>query len=81
MNETNYLTSGSRDATYFRLLETNVWVLDAMTDMSVGGIGWKSTIRVRLLHAMVRRKIRLGKGKLNVYDQAKSGIPINQAGS
>lgn len=79
MNETNYLTSASLDATYRRLLETTLFVLDAMGDMRVGvGKGWKSAVRVRLLHAMVRRRIRLGRGKLKVYDQEVSGIPINQ---
>ncbi|KAM0788584.1 hypothetical protein ACM66B_001706 [Microbotryomycetes sp. NB124-2] len=80
MKATAYLTSNSRDATYRRLLETTLFVLDAMTDMRVGkGKGWRSAVRVRLLHAQVRRKIRLGLGKEGKYDYEEHGIPINQA--
>ncbi|KAK4058532.1 hypothetical protein OIO90_000694 [Microbotryomycetes sp. JL221] len=80
MKATAYLTSNSRDATYRRLLETTLFVLDAMTDMRVGeGKGWRSAVRVRLLHAQVRRKIRLGLGKQGKYDYEEHGIPINQA--
>lgn len=80
MNETGYLTSEKREATYKRLLETTLMVLDCMSDMRVGeGRGWRSCVRVRLLHAMVRRRIRIGKGKLNIYDTEGMGIPINQA--
>lgn len=79
MKETNYLTSSSKEATYKRLLETTLFVIDAMTDMTIGtGRGWKSAVRVRILHAQVRRRIRLGKGKLNTYDENEMGIPINQ---
>ena len=80
MNETGYLTSERREATYKRLLETTLMVLDCMSDMRVGeGRGWRSCVRVRLLHAMVRRRIRMKKGKLNIYDSHAQGIPINQA--
>lgn len=49
-----------------------------MTDMRVGeGKGWKSAVRVRLLHAMVRRKIAQGKGRV-AYDYEAAGLPINQ---
>jgi len=79
MRETGYLTGDRREATYKRLLETTLMVLDCMSDMRVGeGKGWRSCVRVRLLHAMVRRRIRTKKGKLNVYDQAELGVPINQ---
>lgn len=79
MRETNYLTSKSRDATYRRLLETTLFVLDAMADMRVGvGAGWRSAVRVRLLHAQVRRRIRLQLGVKKTYDYGVSGVPINQ---
>lgn len=80
MRATGYLTSNSRDATYRRLIETTLFVLDAMSDMRVGdGKGWESSIRVRLLHAAVRRKIAQGvkAGRLP-YSYEESGIPINQ---
>ncbi|GAA5882082.1 hypothetical protein JCM1840_007546 [Sporobolomyces johnsonii] len=80
LHETNYLTSAARDATYKRLLETTLFVLDAMSDMTVGtGRGWKSAMRVRLLHAQVRRRILTGKGRYNKYDVDREGLPINQA--
>lgn len=78
MRSTGYLTSSSRDATYRRLVETTLFVLDAMSDMRVGeGKGWKSAVRVRLLHAMVRRKIKQGKGRIE-YSYEEAGVPINQ---
>ncbi|GAA5911167.1 hypothetical protein JCM6882_006596 [Rhodosporidiobolus microsporus] len=80
MRETNYLTSDAREATYKRLLETTLFVLDAMSDMTpVTGRGWRSAFRVRLLHAQVRRRIAKGKGRYNAYDGEKDGVPINQA--
>ncbi|GAA5949922.1 hypothetical protein JCM21900_005524 [Sporobolomyces salmonicolor] len=80
LHETNYLTSSARDATFKRLLETTLFVLDAMSDMTVGtGRGWKSAMRVRLLHAQVRRRILTGKGRYNTYDVDSEGLPINQA--
>ncbi|GAA6050903.1 hypothetical protein JCM3770_002523 [Rhodotorula araucariae] len=80
MHETNYLTSDARDATHKRLLETSLFVIDAMSDMSTGtGRGWRSAFRVRMLHAQVRRRIANGKGRFNVYDEQANGVPINQA--
>ncbi|SPO26861.1 uncharacterized protein UTRI_04175_B [Ustilago trichophora] len=52
-----------------------------------GGQGWQSAVRVRLLHANVRRRVlklaqrqsndTLGPNKM-VYDLEKNGVPINQ---
>lgn len=79
MRETGYLTSSNRDATYRRLLETTLFILDAMSDFRIGvGKGWKSTLRVRLLHAQVRRRIRQGMGIAKEYDPETLGLPINQ---
>lgn len=44
----------------------------------VTGQGWKSAVRVRMLHATVRVRIADKKGMKNVYDHAVDGIPINQ---
>lgn len=44
----------------------------------VTGRGWKSAIRVRLLHASVRVRIADGKGSRKMYDSAVDGVPINQ---
>ncbi|TNY24506.1 hypothetical protein DMC30DRAFT_371020 [Rhodotorula diobovata] len=80
MRETNYLTSGARDATHKRLLETSLHVIDVVSDMTTGaGRGWRSTFRVRLLHAQVRRRIAKGMGRHNTYDEEANGVPINQA--
>jgi len=51
-----------------------------MSDMTTGaGRGWRSTFRVRLLHAQVRRRIAKGMGRHNTYDEEANGVPINQA--
>lgn len=77
--ETGYLTSPSRDATYRRLMETTQALVDFMGDMTpITGKGWKSAVRVRMLHAQVRLKILDGKSRLNTYSVEKDGIPINQ---
>ena len=54
--------------------------------MRPGGMGWESALRVRVLHAKVRRsllraKIKGGDGRstaLRRWDVEKNGIPINQ---
>jgi len=46
--------------------------------MQPGGDGWASTIRVRLLHAAVRKRIlKLAKAKPEYYSVEKFGVPIN----
>lgn len=44
----------------------------------VTGQGWKSAVRIRMLHATVRVRIAAKKGMKNVYDHKVDGIPINQ---
>ena len=79
LHETGYLTSSSRDATYRRLMETTLALIDFMGDMTpLTGAGWRSAVRVRLLHAQVRVRILGGKARLNTYDFEKDGVPINQ---
>lgn len=79
LHETGYLTSSSRDATYRRLMETTQAIVDFMGDMTpVTGRGWKSAIRVRMLHSQVRIRILARQSKLKTYDVEKDGIPINQ---
>lgn len=79
LHETGYLTSPSRDATYRRLMETTQALVDFMGDMTpITGVGWKSAIRVRMLHAQVRLRILDGKSKLRTYSVEKDGIAINQ---
>jgi hypothetical protein len=64
-----------------RLEETFRWLLEVTSDLQSiqpGGKGHADTIRVRLLHAQVRRRIlALAERKPGYYDSAKYGLPIN----
>ncbi len=59
-----------------RFAETLQWALDVTSDdgMLPGGLGYRSTIRVRLIHAFVRRHV----AALPDWDAAEWGVPINQ---
>lgn len=61
-----------------RLLQTTQWILEVMNGVKEGSDGWKNTIRVRLLHSMVRQRI-LGICDTNpeYYDLEGFGVPIN----
>ncbi|KAK3345417.1 hypothetical protein B0H65DRAFT_466579 [Neurospora tetraspora] len=75
-----------------RLLETFQHILDVTEGVESmkppGGRGWRSTVRVRFLHGMVRRRI-LGLSKKKkedgrgggYYDAEKLGVPINDLDS
>lgn len=79
LHETGYLTSPSRDATFRRLIETTQALIDFMGDMTpITGKGWKSAVRVRMLHSQVRLRILDGKSRLKTYSVERDGIPINQ---
>lgn len=80
LRETDYLTSAKREIAWRRLLETTQFVLDASSESLQPGVGagWKSCLRVRLLHAQVRRRILAGRGRLGQYDPKVDGIPIHQ---
>jgi len=75
---------------YWRLLRL-LWIIwyvpfivralkaDDQNDLTpITGQGWKSAVRVRMLHATVRVRIAAKKGMKNVYDHKVDGIPINQ---
>lgn len=71
-----------------RLLETFQHILDVtegVESMKPGGRGWVSTVRVRFLHASVRRRImslsQTQKDGRRYYDTQKYGIPINDLDS
>ncbi|MFF0493457.1 oxygenase MpaB family protein [Nocardia sp. NPDC004068] len=59
-----------------RFAETMQWALDVASDdgMRPGGVGYRSTLRVRLIHALVRRHV----AALPDWDEAEWGVPINQ---
>lgn len=91
LRETSYLTGEDRDKTYRRLLETTQAITDYMVggrvkggadfqnDLTpVTGQGWKSAVRVRLLHSSVRVRLEDRRGVYNVYDNEQDGVPINQ---
>lgn len=64
-----------------RLFETTQYVLQctrSLESIQPGGEGWIANIRVRLLHAAVRKKILdLAATRPEYYDKDKHGIPIN----
>ncbi|KAJ1325217.1 oxygenase MpaB family protein [Microdochium nivale] len=64
-----------------RLLETTQHTFAVHKDLESlqpGGQGWESSVRVRLLHTSVRRRIMaLAAQKPEYYDVASFGIPIN----
>lgn len=64
------------DHTYDRVLSTGRWVALATApgQMAPGGQGWSQTLKIRLIHAMVRHSL-LADGEWNV---AEWGVPINQ---
>ncbi len=68
-----------------RLLETFQHILDVTRDVESvqpGGKGFASSIRVRLLHASVRRRIlALVREKPSYFDVEAYGVPINDLDS
>jgi len=68
-----------------RLYETTQHVLQCTRDLQSlqpGGDGWASSIRVRLLHAAVRKRIlKLAETRPQYYSVEKLGVPINDLDS
>lgn len=78
LDSTSYLTS-HMDKTWRRLNETMSMVVDCIESddaMLIGNNGWKSVIRVRLLHSRIR--IHLLGSKSSQWDVNEYGYPINQ---
>ena len=90
MQEGENMSQAKADRSWTRLLETTQWVLDVMEggpdvlappseSTPEGGHGWRSTIRVRMLHTRVRRRIlRQAERLADVYSVERDGVPINQ---
>ena len=79
LSSTSYLTE-NEERTWRRLNETFEMVVDCICDddaLRIGGKGWCSVLRVRLLHSHVRAML-LGKKGSNSWDSQFYGIPINQ---
>ncbi|KAK8006369.1 tat pathway signal sequence, partial [Apiospora marii] len=64
-----------------RLLETTQHTLgvhDGLEAIKPGGHGWESSVRVRLLHASVRKRIvQLAREDPAYFDVAADGVPVN----
>jgi hypothetical protein len=91
LNSTGYITNDNPKMVMARLLETFTMVLSCMTDGAEtfagritddnefnAGEGLLAALKVRLLHAFVRRSI-LKKTGTRKWDSAAHGVPINQA--
>ena len=76
-NKTLVLTGALNGGNARRVAETMQWVADctAVGGLARGAPGYRSTLHVRLMHAMVRRRI----AKMPDWDLAGLGLPINQA--
>lgn len=80
------ISKESNDRTFQRLMETTQWMVDCMGGGAMepgSGIGWCSTVRVRLLHTTMRARL-LQKSKrefeatgMSRYDEEIEGTPIS----
>ena len=75
-NKTLLLTGALTKGATRRLAETLRWALDCTGEggMQRFGEGWKSTVRVRLIHALVRRHVQ----RRPEWRMQEWGLPINQ---
>jgi len=75
-NKTLLLTGALEKGPVRRLAETLRWALDCTGPggMERHGPGFKSTLRVRMIHALVRRHV----ARLPEWRMAEWGLPINQ---
>jgi hypothetical protein len=75
-NKTLILTGALAGGNARRVAETMQWVADCtlVGGMERGAPGWVSTLHVRLMHAMVRRRI----SRLAEWNREELGLPINQ---
>lgn len=80
------ISKASNDRTYMRLMETTQFVLDCMSKdaMETDNSGWRSAVRVRLLHATMRSRllarVRGEMSKLSdpPYREDRDGVPLSQ---
>lgn len=77
INRTLVLTGALAKGAQRRVAETTKWWLDVTTPGALrpGGVGYKSTLRVRLMHALVRQRVQA----LPEWDAAELGVPVNQS--
>ena len=72
-------TQRDKDRAFRRLLDTSMMVLQCVNGAGSleprAGKGWHEVVRVRLLHAAVRSRVRKHP---NGYDESTDGVPVNQ---
>lgn len=75
-NQTLLRTGALEKGSNKRFAETSQWALDVIDDggLDLFGVGYRSTLRVRLIHALVRRHVVA----LPDWDSDRWGLPINQ---
>lgn len=75
-NQTLLRTGALEKGSNKRFAETAQWAIDCIGDdaMRPGGTGYCSTLRVRLIHSMVRRHVMA----MQDWDAQAWGLPINQ---
>ncbi len=75
-NRTLILTGALEGGTPRRVAETMKWTTDCLTDggMDIGGAGFRGTLHVRLMHALIRRRLL----QRPDWDVTELGLPINQ---
>lgn len=76
LNEPLVMTGALTKGTGRRFAETQSWAVDIYetNGMERFGVGFKSTIRVRMIHALVRRNLL----KKPEWDYERLGVPISQ---
>lgn len=75
-NQTLVLTGALNRGASARIAETGKWWIDCteINGMRRGGPGYKSTLHVRLVHALVRRNLQ----QRPDWDSTEWGIPVSQ---
>jgi len=75
-NKTLLRTGALEKGSNKRFAETMQWAMDVIAEDGLGplGVGYRSTIRVRLIHAFVRRHV----GAMPDWRPDEWGVPVNQ---
>ncbi|NKY19230.1 DUF2236 domain-containing protein [Tsukamurella spumae] len=75
-NQTLLRTGALEKGSNKRFAETSQWALDVIAPdgLRPGGVGYRSTLRVRFIHSMVRRHVTA----LPDWDAEAYGLPVNQ---
>ena len=76
-NKTLILTGALKGRASRRVAETMKWTNDATATggLALGAEGWRSTVHVRLVHALIRARVR----RLPEWDAVAWGVPVSQA--